>query len=101
MPHDQEVRQVSTLAEVEYGFSELSDSDKERFLAGMSPSEESPGKIIIWAIVLLIMAGIIFFFGYLGYLRLAAQEDGAVLFAFATTALGAVAGLLAPSPMAK
>ena len=58
--------------------------------------ESSSGRF-----VLIVMAGVIFFFGYLGYLRIAADKDGAVLFAFATTALGAIAGLLAPSPMAK
>ncbi len=70
---------MSTLAEVEVGFSELSDSEKERFLLGISSSEGSTGRIVIWAIVLVIMAGIIFFFGYLGYLRLAAEVTGGVI----------------------
>ena len=92
---------MSTLADVEDAFHRLSDAEKKRFIVETSRALEGTGKIIIWAIVLVIMAGVIFFFGYLGFLRLAAEEDGAVLFAFATTALGAIAGLLAPSPMAK
>ena len=92
---------MATLIEVEEAFDRLSDTDKARFVAETHRIHADKGKITVWVVVLMIMAGCIFFFGYLGYLRLTAAEDGAVLFAFATTALGAIAGLLAPSPMAK
>ena len=81
---------MSSLADAEDAFHRLSDAEKKRFIVETSRAPEGTGKIIIWAIVLVIMAGVIFF-GYLGFLRLAAEEDGAVLFAFATTALGAIA----------
>jgi hypothetical protein len=93
--------QVTALADAQQAFDALSDDDKKRFVAEMEQRAGDTGRILIWVIVLIVMAGVIFFFGYLGYLRLAANKDGAVLFAFATTALGAIAGLLAPSPMSK
>ena len=92
---------MAALADAQQAFDALSDDDKKRFAAELEQTAGDTGRIVIWAIVLIVMAGVIFFFGYLGYLRIAADKDGAVLFAFATTALGAIAGLLAPSPMAK
>jgi hypothetical protein len=93
--------QLTALGDALQAFDALSEDDKKRFTAELDQPAPDTGRIVIWAIVLIIMAGVIFFFGYLGYLRIAADKDGAVLFAFATTALGAIAGLLAPSPMDK
>jgi hypothetical protein len=50
----------------------------------------------IWILVLAILAGVIFFFGWQGID--AGGSDETAMFGFAGLALGAVVGLLAPTP---
>ena len=62
------------------------------------PPTSEFGRILIWAVVLLTLAGIVFVFGILGYFQLRDGKSADVLFALATAAAGAIIGLLAPSP---
>ena len=75
---------------------------EQRELARTLPAPKADESLTkIWLTLLLILAGIIFFFGFLGYLQLRAdpEKDADLLFAPVTLAVGALIGLFAPSPV--
>lgn len=55
----------------------------------------------IWFLVIGVLAVAMVLFGILGYLQLKDGKDAAALFGLVGTALGGIAGLLAPSPISK
>lgn len=58
-------------------------------------------RTIIWVIVLLILGGAVFVFGVMAYNLHSRGMSIDSFVAFVSLALGAVAGLLAPSPVRK
>ena len=55
----------------------------------------------VWLIVVGVLGVTVLGFGYLSYQLIYAGKDATVISGFATTALGALIGLLAPSPSEK
>jgi hypothetical protein len=85
-------------------FDELSNTERKEFLDANSsqlPTPPSNGRTVIWIIVLSTLAVAMILFGLLGFAQLRSDSGAGteVLFGLATSALGAIAGLLIPSPV--
>ncbi len=88
--------------DVRTAFDNLTMAEKKEFVEEQKTLLDQPGGrglTAIWIIMLIVLAGVIFFFGYLGFRQLNDPDGGSeALFGLATLALGAIVGLLAPSP---
>jgi len=83
-------------------FESLSTIEQKQFIEQHKVLLDQPKGMsltAIWIMVLIVLGGTIFLFGFLGYRQLNDADGGAeALFGLATLALGAIVGLLAPSP---
>jgi hypothetical protein len=94
---------VTTLETARAAVDGLTDDQKKTLAQELLLSQPTSdtGRTVIWILVLVILAGAVFVFGVMAYWL---HTDGKTIdsfVAFVSLALGAVAGLLAPSPVRR
>jgi uncharacterized membrane protein YeaQ/YmgE (transglycosylase-associated protein family) len=88
------------VADVTQQYSQLTEREKKDFQrqAGLIPPPTGQDLAMVWKIVLGILGAVIVIGILLTYLLRSAEKDADVFVGFVSAALGAIIGLIAPSP---
>lgn len=93
---------MADLEEAKAAYNSLTATERTEFERAVvvTPPSNQGGRTAIWVVGLLILGGALFVFGYLAF---ASSSEGArtAFLAVATTALGLLGGIFAPSPVAN
>ena len=92
---------MATLSQVKAEAEGLTDSEKKEVvehLGGSLPAPGGSGLTVVWVVALLILAGIVGFFGWLSFEQAQDDKTYEAFMGVVTLAVGFLGGLFVPTP---
>ena len=91
---------MATLAQVQSDFQALDTDDQREFLLMQRlPNPTQRAADNVWMLVLVILGIVVVGGGFLVFQLIVDDKDASVVVGFVSAALGAIIGLIAPSPL--